>query len=91
VDLRFVWNSQKAAENVRKHGVNFVEAATVLGDPLSLTIPDTGHSLGEARSSAGRLLVVVYTETGTEQATVVRIISARLPDPDERRVYEEGD
>lgn len=65
VDLRFVWNQQKASDNVRKHGVNFVEAATVLSDPLSLTIPDPGHSIGEARwidigrSSTGRLLVVV--------------------------------
>jgi uncharacterized DUF497 family protein len=96
VDLRFVWNRQKASDNARKHGVTFVEAATVLSDPLSLTIPDPKHSTGESRwidvgrSSAGRLLVVVYTELETEQATVVRIISARTPDPDERRVYEEG-
>jgi uncharacterized DUF497 family protein len=96
VDLRFVWNPQKASENFRKHGITFVEAATVVSDPLSLTIPDPGHSIGEARwvdvgrSSTGRLLVVVYTETEGQQATVVRIISARTPDPDERRVYEEG-
>lgn len=68
----------------------------MLNDPLSLTIPDPKHSIGESRwvdigrSSAGRLLVVVYTETEIEQATVVRLISARTPDPDERRVYEEG-
>lgn len=96
MDLRFVWNRQKASDNVRKHGVTFVEAATVLSDPLSLTIPDPAHSIGEARwidigrSSTGRLLVVVYTEVETEQATVVRIISARTPDPDERQNYEEG-
>ncbi len=96
MDLRFAWNPEKASENVRKHRVTFVEAATVLSDPLSLTIPDSGHSIGESRwvdigrSSTGRLLVVVYTETEGQQATVVRIISARTPDPDERRVYEEG-
>ncbi len=49
MDLRFVWNPQKAAENFRKHGVTFAEAATVLGDPLSFTITDPGHSIGEAR------------------------------------------
>jgi hypothetical protein len=79
VDLRFVWNAQKASDNFRKHGVTFVEAATVLSDPLSLTIQDPKHSVGESRwidigrSSTGRLLVVVYTETETEQSTVVRI------------------
>jgi uncharacterized protein len=96
VDLRFVWNQLKGSDNLRKHGVSFVEAATVLSDPLSLTIPDPAHSIGESRwidirrSSMGRLLVVVYTETEIEQATVMRIISARTPDPDERQAYEEG-
>lgn len=96
MDLRFVWNQQKASDNFRKHGVTFVEAASVLSDPLSLTVSDPAHSIGEVRwidigrSSAGRLLVVVYTEVETKQATVVRIISARTPDPDERQVYEEG-
>lgn len=96
MELRFVWNPQKAAENFRKHSVAFLEAATVLSDPLSLTIADPKHSVREARwvdvgrSSAGRLLVVVYTETETDQMTLVRIISARTPDPDERRAYEEG-
>ena len=95
MDLRFVWNAQKAADNVRKHGVSFVEAATVLSDPLSLTVPDPTHSIGESRwidigrSSTGRLLVVAYTEVETNRAAVVRIISARTPDPDERQAYEE--
>jgi hypothetical protein len=96
VDLRFAWNPRKAADNYRKHGVDFVEAATVLGDPLSVTIPDPWHSVRESRwidigrSSAGRLLVVVYTETETPQVTRVRLISARVADPDERRAYEEA-
>jgi len=28
------WNDAKAAENLRKHGVSFEEAATVFDDPL---------------------------------------------------------
>lgn len=96
VDLHFVWDPRKAAKNVRKHGVEFAEAATVLGDPLSLTIPDLEHSAGEfrwidvGRSTADRLLVVIYTETETPVGTRVRLISARVADPDERRAYEEG-
>jgi uncharacterized DUF497 family protein len=96
VDLRFVWNPQKAADNVRKHGVTFVEAATVLGDPLSLTIPDArtrwarpaGLISGVPAQGGG--WCVVCTETEGQQASTVRIISARTPDPDERRVYEEA-
>ena len=47
--LVFEWDLDKARANVRKHGVTFEEAATVFADPLSVTIPDPDHSVGEAR------------------------------------------
>jgi uncharacterized DUF497 family protein len=34
------WDPRKAATNLRKHGIDFHEAATVLDDPLSTTFPD---------------------------------------------------
>lgn len=92
MDLRFTWDADKARANVRKHRVTFAEAATALGDALSLTIADPVHSVGEERwvdigmSDSGRLLVVVYIERESE----IRIISARLADRDEREDYEEG-
>jgi uncharacterized DUF497 family protein len=46
--MRFEWDPAKARKNLKKHGVAFTEAATVLGDPLSETFPDPDHSLGEA-------------------------------------------
>jgi len=49
--LRFVWDRDKAAANLRKHGVDFHEAATAFGDLLSITIPDPQHSIGEERGS----------------------------------------
>jgi uncharacterized DUF497 family protein len=66
--VKFEWDPDKAAENLRKHGVAFEEGANVFGDPLEVTIPDPDHSEGEARflslgsSADGRLLVVAYTE-----------------------------
>ncbi len=89
--LRFVWDRDKAAANLRKHGVAFDEAATTFGDPLSLTVPDPEHSVGEQRwllvgeSVTGRLLVVAHAERGDE----IRIISARLATRGERETYEE--
>jgi uncharacterized protein len=89
--LRFVWDRDKAAANLRKHGVTFDEAASAFGDPLSITIPDPAHSAGEQRwlllgqSAAGQLLVVAHTEQGDE----IGIISARLATGRERRNYEE--
>jgi uncharacterized DUF497 family protein len=89
--LTFEWDERKAASNRRKHGVGFDEAATAFGDPLSLTIPDLGHSKEEDRfvligeSFRGRLLVVVHSERGDN----LRLISARLAKPSERRDYEQ--
>jgi len=89
--LQFVWDREKAAANRRKHGVNFEEAATAFGDPLSITIPDPDHSAGEERwllvgeSGAGRLLVVAYTERANE----IRLITARAATRRERQTYEE--
>jgi uncharacterized DUF497 family protein len=89
--LWFRWDPRKAAANVRKHGVTFEEAATVFGDPLSITIADPDHSGDEQRylvlglSSRRRLLVVAHSERGD----AVRIISARRVTRRERRTYEE--
>jgi uncharacterized protein len=47
--LEFEWDTDKAKINVSKHGVAFEEAATVFGDPLSLTIYDPDHSDDEDR------------------------------------------
>ncbi|NTV75252.1 MAG: BrnT family toxin [Holophaga sp.] len=88
--MEFKWDPDKATGNLEKHGVDFLEASTVLGDPLELTISDPGHSRTEFRfislgsSSSGRLIVVSYTERGAR----IRIISAREATPRERRQYE---
>jgi uncharacterized DUF497 family protein len=85
------WNPDKAARNVRKHGVAFHEAVTVLEDPLATTYPDPDHSLDEnrhltiGRSSFGRILVVAHADRGE----AVRLISARRATPRERRFHEE--
>ena len=88
--LTFEWDSRKARSNLAKHGVGFQEASTIFGDPLSLTIPDPGHSLSEkryitvGRAFSGKLLVVVHTERGDN----IRIISARRASRRERKFYE---
>lgn len=90
MSLRFEWDEGKANRNIEKHGVSFEEAATVFGDPLSLTIEDPAHSRDEQRfitmgdSINHRLLVVVHTD----RENVIRIISAREATRRERRDYE---
>lgn len=90
--VRFSWDHQKAAGNLRKHNVSFREAASVFADPFSMTIPDADHSMVEARfvligvSVWQRVLVVAHAECGDD----IRIISARLATRRERTTYEEG-
>ena len=89
--IRFVWDPKKAAENFRKHGVEFSEAVTVFADPLARIHEDPVHSVGEKReiivghSSSSQLLLVFFTERGR----VVRLISARRATRRERKDYEE--
>ena len=90
--MEFEWDDAKAASNERKHGVSFPEAATAFADPLAAILPDPDHSDDEVReilvghSERGRLLVVSFTERPPN----LRIISARVATPGERRNHEEN-
>lgn len=70
MSLKFEWDREKARLNVENHGVSFEEAATVFGDPSSLTIEDPAHSEYEVRfvivgeSVEQKMVVVVHTDRG---------------------------
>jgi len=46
--MRFEWDGNKAAANVKKHRVSFDEAVTVFYDPLAATFGDPDHSDDES-------------------------------------------
>ncbi len=87
--IEIEWNAGKAAENLRKHGVGFEEAATSLLDPGALALEDES-SEGEARwvligmSTTARLLTVVYT---LRLENRIRLISARRATRKEASFY----
>ncbi len=91
------WDPRKAEANITKHGVTFAQAATVLLDPLHVTVFDTAHSQDEERwftlgtSNEGKLLAVSHTYHQPEQSAQakVRIISAREATRRERQQYED--
>ena len=91
--VKFTWDPKKAEQNLKAHGVDVREAATVFDDPLSITFPDVDHSVGERRfliigmSALNRILVVSHTEDND----TIRIISARTATRPERRFYEEDE
>lgn len=89
--LKVEWDARKAASNLRKHGVSFEEAKSVLDDPLSQFVPDHDHSVGESRfcavgrSSDGRTLAIICVERGEK----IRILTARAATAWERKIYEQ--
>ena len=86
----YEWDAVKAADNLRKHGVDFADAVLALEDPLALTMLDP-DSNGEERhvsigmDSLGRVLVTSFTQRGH----AIRIISSRRATTRERRIYQE--
>ena len=88
--VSFEWDPNKAAANVRKHGVQFSEAVGVFSDDYAITIhddesdPDERRFLTLGMGIKGRILVVVYCYSGEN----IRIISARTAGRPERDQYE---
>lgn len=90
--MDFEWDARKAEANYRKHGVWFSESLPVFEDDDAMTITDDDSDPHEVRfvsigmGAKGRVLVVVYCYRGEN----VRIISARMAEPQERIQYEES-
>lgn len=86
------WDDKKAELNLKKHGVEFNEAATVFDDLFNIDFYDPKHSVEEHRflvvgeSNLQRLSIVSYIERDDK----IRIISARELTAQERKNYEHG-
>lgn len=87
--MLFEWDDEKAAINLKKHGVSFQTAALVFYDENRIEMYDSEHSLEEDRyitiGMVEDVLFVVYTERKDR----LRIISARLANKKERSMYYE--
>ena len=92
VGVTYEWDARKAVANLKKHQIDFEEAASVFLDPLATTYPDPDHSSSERREITigctikRHLVFVSHCERGDR----VRIIGARLATGNERKQYEEG-
>jgi len=87
VELVFEWDSEKEQECFREHGIHFDAAALAFYDHFRMERHDDDSSNDEDRwqtmSFVDDVLFVVYAERGD----VIRIISARIAEPFERRIY----
>ena len=87
MDLIFEWDPEKERENFEVHGIHFETAEQVFFDPFRMERHDDDSSGDEERWQTmgffNNVLFVVYTE----RADAIRIISARVAEPFERRIY----
>jgi uncharacterized DUF497 family protein len=84
----FEWDEAKAIANEKKHGVRFVEAATVFDDVdflVNVDPVDPTRFVAVGFSSAARVLVVVHASRGER----IRLISARGATLREERLHAE--
>ena len=92
----FEWDAQKVDNNLRKHGIRFMDAARVFDDPFAVTVQDrieNGEERWQTVGMAGGCLLILVAHTvrfEDEGMEVVRIISARRVDRAERKRYEHG-
>jgi len=89
--MDYEWIPRKAAENLRKHNVDFADAVIALEDENALTVEDPDHdeqrfkTLGMGPSL--NILFVVHCECLENR---IRIISAREANRNETKQYFQG-
>jgi uncharacterized DUF497 family protein len=85
--MNFEWDPGKEKINREVHGISFSTAKFVFNDPERWERCDSNHSEGEDRwqtiGLVDKVLFVVYAA----QKEIIRIISARIADENERKVY----
>ena len=90
----FEWDINKYEINVKKHGITFEEATTVLIKTDTNIVEDNENSIDEERfialgfSEEVRMLIVCYCERC--EGDIIRIISARKATKHEQKSYKGG-
>jgi uncharacterized protein len=86
--MRFTWDRRKNAINVRRHGVDFVDAKSIFEGP-TVERDDDRFDYGEVRVYAiglvnGVEVTVIYTDRNGDER---HLISAWRAEPHERRHF----
>ncbi|MBE9095825.1 BrnT family toxin [Tychonema sp. LEGE 07203] len=88
--MQFEWDEAKNLNNIRKHGIDFVDVPKMFDSPMLVELDDR-FDCGEYRwfgigFLGNGIAVVVWTE---RQNDVIRIISARRANRYERQKLEQ--
>jgi len=85
--VKFTWDESKRQSNLKKHGFDFKDAASVFAGEV-VTVEDTRYNYGEERfatlaSLQSRIILIIHTE----QDDTIRIISMRKATNHEEQSY----
>jgi uncharacterized protein len=89
--MNFEWDEVKNRTNIRKHGFDFADAEEMFRNPL-IVRPDAREDYDENRwigigTIQGRVVFLAFTERVPD---IVRVISLRKANREERKEYEEA-
>jgi len=87
MELEFEWDPKKELENFMDHGVHFKTAINAFYDHFRMERYDDDSSKIEERWQTMGFFKDVLFVVYTERADAIRIISARVAEPFERRIY----
>ena len=86
--MRYSYDSIKKKSNLKKHGLDFDDAQSVIESGQTVTFEDSRFDYDEPRfitmGVLGDAIVVIAT---TESDTEIRIISMRKAEKNEQKIY----
>jgi uncharacterized protein len=88
--MRYSYDSEKKAANLKKHGLDFDDAKRVIESGDTVTFEDRRFDYGEVRYlTLGLLHGVVVIIATAETDKTIRIISMRKAAKNEQKIYYE--
>lgn len=87
--MKYEWDENKRLSNIKKHGLDFIEACFIFEDINAIFYPDNRADCGETRLVAigkiqnNEIAVVCYTL----RTDITRIISFRYATKKEKEIY----
>ncbi|AHE97886.1 BrnT family toxin [Thioalkalivibrio paradoxus] len=88
METRILWDEAKRQANLRKHGLDFLDAVIVLESPYRLDVQSV--RCGEKRTQSFAYvfdLLAVLTVVHSARGSALRIVSCRTASQEERSAY----
>ena len=92
--MRFEWDEEKRKSNLKRHGLDFVDALKAFTAPMLTTLDDR-EDYGKERWIGvsmldARIVVIVFAERYENDDEIVRVISLRKALKHERSQYQQA-